>query len=48
MKFKNVSTNLKSDDYDKLEKKLKDLNISKSAYLKKLILDDIELATNKT
>jgi len=48
MKFKNVSTNLKSDDYDKLEKKLKDLNMSKSAYLKKLILDDIELTTNKT
>ena len=40
-KFKNVSTNLKIEDYEKFEKRLEELKMSKSAYLKKLILDDI-------
>jgi len=41
LKFKNVSTNLNIDDYKKFEKKLIELKISKSAYLKKLIIDNI-------
>ena len=46
-KFKNVSTNLKKDQYDKFEKKLKELKMNKSAYLKKLILDDLGLVENE-
>ena len=41
-KFKNVSTNLKIDEYEKFEKRLEELKLSKSAYLKKLILDDLK------
>lgn len=40
-KFKNVSTNLSIKDYENFEKKFKELKMSKSAYLKKLILDDL-------
>ena len=40
-KFKNVSTNLNTEDYEKFEKRFIELSMSKSAYLKKLILDDL-------
>ena len=40
-KFVNVSTNIKAENYEKLETKLKELKISKSAYLKMLIEKDI-------
>jgi uncharacterized protein with von Willebrand factor type A (vWA) domain len=40
--FKNVSTNLKPDIYKKLEKRIEKLDISKSEYLKKLILEDLK------
>lgn len=40
-KFKNVSTNLSIKDYEDFEKRFKELKMSKSAYLKKLILDDL-------
>lgn len=40
-KFKNVSTNLSAEDYEKFEKRFIELGMSKSAYLKKLIMDDI-------
>jgi hypothetical protein len=40
-KFKNVSTNLSVKDYGDFEKRFKELKMSKSAYLKKLILDDL-------
>lgn len=40
-KFKNVSTNLSVKDYENFEKRFKKLGLSKSAYLKKLIMDDI-------
>jgi regulator of replication initiation timing len=40
-KFKNVSTNLSTEDYEKFEKRLIELGMSKSAYLKKLIMDDL-------
>ena len=43
LKFKNVSTNLNIKDYEKFEKKFIKLKISKSAYLKNLILDDLDL-----
>jgi len=46
-RFKNVSTNLKVEEYEKFEKRLKELNLSKSAYLKKLILDDLEKAVKE-
>lgn len=39
-KFKNVSTNLSTEDYEKFEKRFIELGMSKSAYLKKLIMDD--------
>lgn len=45
LKFQNVSTNLNIEDYKKFEKKLTELKINKSAYLKKLILDDLKLNT---
>ncbi len=40
-KFKNVSTNLSTKDYEKFEKRFIELGMSKSAYLKKLIMDDL-------
>lgn len=40
-KFKNVSTNLSIKDYENFEKRFKKIGMSKSAYLKKLILDDL-------
>ena len=40
-KFVNVSTNIKAAEYEKLEKKLKELKMSKSAYLKMLIENDL-------
>ena len=40
-KFKNVSTNLSIEDYEKFEARFTELGISKSAYLKKLIEDDL-------
>ena len=40
-KFVNVSTNIKAEEYVKLEKKLKELKMSKSAYLKMLIENDL-------
>lgn len=40
-KFKNVSTNLSTEDYEKFEKRFIELGMSKSAYLKKLIMEDI-------
>lgn len=40
-KFINVSTNIKTEEYAKLEAKLKELNMSKSAYLKMLIENDL-------
>lgn len=40
-KFKNVSTNLSIKNYENFEKRFKELKMSKSAYLKKLILDDL-------
>lgn len=41
-KFVNVSTNIKAEEYEKLETKLKELKMSKSAYLKMLIEKDLE------
>lgn len=40
--FFNVSTNLKKEEFEEFEKRFKDLKLSKSAYLKKLIMDDIK------
>ena len=40
-KFKNVSKNLSLEDYEKFEKKIIELELSKFAYLKKLIMDDL-------
>lgn len=42
-KFKNISTNLKSELYEKFEKRILELNMSKSAYITKLILDDLNI-----
>lgn len=41
-KFVNVSTNIKAEEYKKLGKKLKELKMSKSAYLKMLIENDLK------
>lgn len=41
-KFKNVSTNLNVEEFKKLEEKLKKIKKSKSAYLKELIINDLE------
>lgn len=41
-KFKIVSTNLSIDSFKKLEIRLKELKINKSAYLTMLINDDLE------
>ncbi len=43
-RFVNVSTNIKAEEYVKLESKLKELKMSKSAYLKMLIEKDINIA----
>lgn len=40
-KFKNVSTNLSLEEYEMFEKKLADVGMSESAYLKKLILENL-------
>ncbi len=40
-KFVNVSTNIKAEEYEKLKTKLKELKMSKSAYLKMLIENDL-------
>lgn len=40
-KFIIIATNIKSDEYVKLESRLKELNMSKSAYLKMLIDKDL-------
>ena len=40
-KFVNVSTNIKAEEYEKLETKLKELKMNKSAYLKMLIENDL-------
>lgn len=42
-KFVNVSTNIKAEEYAKLENRLKELKISKSAYLKMLIENDLKI-----
>lgn len=42
-KFVNVSTNIKVEEYEKLEMKLKELKFSKSAYLKMLIENDLRI-----
>ena len=42
-KFVNVSTNIKAEEYTKLENRLKELNTSKSAYLKILIENDLKI-----
>ncbi len=40
-KFKNISTNLKQEDFERLEIRLKNLKMNKSEYLKNLVLQDI-------
>lgn len=40
-KFNNVSTNLNAEEFKKLEEKLENVKKSKSAYLKELILNDL-------
>ena len=40
-KFVNVSTNIKAEEYTKLENRLKELKMSKSAYLKMLIENNL-------
>lgn len=42
-RFKNVSTNLSLDEYEKFENKLAEVGMSKSAYLKKLIEDALKI-----
>ena len=42
-KFKNISTNLKIELYEKFEKRILELKMSKSAYITKLILDDLNI-----
>ncbi|MGE4397734.1 MAG: hypothetical protein AB7D34_09875 [Sulfurimonas sp.] len=42
-KFVNVSTNIKAEEYTKLENRLKELKMSKSAYLKMLIENDLNI-----
>lgn len=41
-KFKNISTNFKIEDYEKIEKRLNELNINASSYMKKLVTLDLE------
>ncbi len=41
-KFRNVSTNLNLELYEKFEKMVKEKNITKSKYVQKIILDDIK------
>ena len=42
-KFVNVSTNIKAEEYTKLENRLKELKMRKSAYLKMLIENDLNI-----
>lgn len=42
-KFVNVSANIKAEEYTKLEKRLQELKMSKSAYLKMLIDEDLKI-----
>lgn len=41
-KFYNISTNLKKEEYFKFEQRVKKSALTRSAYIKKLILDDLE------
>lgn len=41
-RFKNISTNLSEEEYVLLDSKLKELGVNKSAYLKQLILKDLQ------
>ena len=41
-KFKNISTNFNIEDFQKIEKRLKELGISKSNYIQKLVLLDLK------
>ncbi len=41
-KFKNISTNFKTEDFKKIEKRVKELGISRSNYIQKLVLMDLE------
>lgn len=41
-KFKNISTNFKIEEYAKIQKRLDDLKLNSSAYIKKLIAHDLE------
>jgi len=41
-KFKNISTNFKIEEFDKIKKRLDELNISSSSYLQKLVSLDLE------
>jgi len=41
-KFKNISTNFKIEDFEKIKKRLEELNISSSSYLQKLVALDLK------
>lgn len=41
-KFKNVSTNFRTDEYEKIQVRLKELNLNASSYMKKLVALDLE------
>jgi len=41
-KFRNVSTNLSLELYEKFEKMIKEKNMTKSEYIQKMILDNIK------
>lgn len=41
-KFKNVSTNFKIEDFKKIEKRLNELNINASSYIKQLVALDLK------
>lgn len=41
-KFKNISTNFKTEDFKEIEKRLNELNLNSSAYIKKLVALDLE------
>ena len=44
--FVNISTNIKTEYFEKLKVRLEDANMNKSAYLKMLILKDLESYEN--
>ena len=46
-RFNNISTNLKTDDYNEFLKIVENSGLTKSAYLKKLVLDDIDNKKDK-